>query len=59
LKATALNFDDDNLLKINNTDEIIKGISQVYPVHSIHLPINRGTIKELHEDLVIKFFDSF
>lgn len=26
-----LNFDDDNLLKINNTDEIIKGIFQVYP----------------------------
>jgi len=26
-----LNFDDDNLSKINNTDEIIKGISQVYP----------------------------
>lgn len=26
-----LNFDDNNLLKINNSDEIIKGISQVYP----------------------------
>ncbi len=26
-----VNFDDDNLLKINNSDEIIKGISQVYP----------------------------
>lgn len=26
-----LNFDDDNLLKIHNSDEIIKGISQVYP----------------------------
>lgn len=26
-----LNFDDDNLLKIENTDEIIKGITEVYP----------------------------
>lgn len=26
-----VNFDDDNLLKIKNSDEIIKGISQIYP----------------------------
>lgn len=26
-----VNFDDDNLLKIKNSDEIVKGIAQVYP----------------------------
>ena len=36
-KFAYLNFDDDNLAKINNTDEIVKAIFQVYPDSSFIL----------------------